>query len=164
VVAFQVPVWCQGKDSLVGRLPRCRIERSARTATKLASCWSLELNLALNGRPSSRRKWCREIAPLSWSRGSGSGSTRRSGRHAVTVVRRLERDVFPWLGGRPIGDITAVELHRVEARGALRRHIGSSRSADKFFDTPLPRDGHHATLAQTFVAPCHPLEKLIMER
>jgi integrase len=43
--------------------------------------------------------------------------------HAATVIRRLERDVFPWLGPRPVGEITAVELlevlRRVEARGAL---------------------------------------------
>ena len=43
--------------------------------------------------------------------------------HAATVIRRLERDVLPWLGVRPIADITAVELlqllRRIEARGAL---------------------------------------------
>jgi len=43
--------------------------------------------------------------------------------HAETVRRRLEGDVFPWLGARPVNEITAVELlevlRRVEARGAL---------------------------------------------
>jgi integrase len=43
--------------------------------------------------------------------------------HAVTVIRRLERDIFPWLGSRPIAEITPVELlaalRRVESRGAL---------------------------------------------
>lgn len=43
--------------------------------------------------------------------------------HADTTLRRLERDVFPWLGGRPIGDIKAPDvlevLRRVETRGAL---------------------------------------------
>lgn len=43
--------------------------------------------------------------------------------HASKVIRRLERDVFPWVGGRPIAEITAPELlavlRRVEARGAL---------------------------------------------
>jgi hypothetical protein len=37
-------------------------------------------------------------------------------------MRRLERDVFPWIGNRPIGDIHAPEiltvLRRIEARGA----------------------------------------------
>lgn len=43
--------------------------------------------------------------------------------HADKIINRLERDVFPWLGGRPIGEITAPELltvlRRVESRGAL---------------------------------------------
>jgi integrase len=43
--------------------------------------------------------------------------------HAKVVIRRLERDVFPWLGGRPVGQIGAPELlamlRRVESRGAL---------------------------------------------
>ena len=42
--------------------------------------------------------------------------------HADKIIQRLERDVFPWLGGRPIADIAAPELltvvHRIEKRGA----------------------------------------------
>ncbi len=43
--------------------------------------------------------------------------------HADKIVQRLEKDVLPWLGGRPIADITAPDLlataRRIEARGAL---------------------------------------------
>ena len=43
--------------------------------------------------------------------------------HREKVIRRLEKDVFPWLGGRPIAEITAPELlatiRRIEARGAV---------------------------------------------
>jgi integrase len=43
--------------------------------------------------------------------------------HAKTIIRRLERDVFPWLGGRPVAEVTPPELltvlRRVESRGAL---------------------------------------------
>lgn len=43
--------------------------------------------------------------------------------HAEKLIRRLEREVFPWLGARPIGEINAPELlavlRRIEARGAL---------------------------------------------
>lgn len=43
--------------------------------------------------------------------------------HSKTVLRRLERDIFPWLGSRPIAEITAPELlaviRKVEGRGAL---------------------------------------------
>jgi integrase len=43
--------------------------------------------------------------------------------HTRTVRTRLENDVFPWLGARPIGEINAPELltilRRIESRGAL---------------------------------------------
>lgn len=42
--------------------------------------------------------------------------------HADKVIGRFERDVFPWIGSRPIADITApvllAVLRRIEARGA----------------------------------------------
>ena len=44
-------------------------------------------------------------------------------RHAESLLTRLERDVFPYLGTRPIKDIKAPELltvlRRIESRGAL---------------------------------------------
>ena len=43
--------------------------------------------------------------------------------HADKVIQRLDKDVFPWLGGKPIAEITASELltvlRRIENRGAL---------------------------------------------
>jgi integrase len=43
--------------------------------------------------------------------------------HGEKIIRRLERDIFPWIGARPVGDITAPELlavlRRIEARGRL---------------------------------------------
>lgn len=43
--------------------------------------------------------------------------------HADKIIRRLERDVFPWLGSKPIQAIKPPELlqvlKRVEARGAI---------------------------------------------
>lgn len=47
----------------------------------------------------------------------------RSGRHAEYVLRRLEADVFPAIGAKAIGDVTAPQLlamaKKIEARGAL---------------------------------------------
>src|SRR5262249_37601939 len=44
-------------------------------------------------------------------------------KHGERILRRLERDVFPWLGKRPISEIKASELlavlRRIESRGAL---------------------------------------------
>ena len=46
-----------------------------------------------------------------------------SPNHANRIVRRLERDIFPWIGGSPVADITAPQLleviRRIEQRGAL---------------------------------------------
>lgn len=43
--------------------------------------------------------------------------------HSEKIIRRLEADVFPWIGSRPINEINAPELlkvvQRVEARGAI---------------------------------------------
>ncbi len=43
--------------------------------------------------------------------------------HGDKIIRRLERDVFPWIGNRPIAEITAPELlavlRRIETRGAV---------------------------------------------
>jgi integrase len=43
--------------------------------------------------------------------------------HSTKIIRRLERDVFPWLGGRPIAELKAPEIlatmRRIEGRGTL---------------------------------------------
>ncbi|MBS0217522.1 MAG: tyrosine-type recombinase/integrase [Proteobacteria bacterium] len=47
----------------------------------------------------------------------------RSPRHADYVLRRLESDVFPALGRKPVGEVTAPQLlamaKRIESRGAI---------------------------------------------
>lgn len=43
--------------------------------------------------------------------------------HSSRIIRRFERDIFPWLGNRPISAISAPEvleaIRRIEQRGAL---------------------------------------------
>ena len=43
--------------------------------------------------------------------------------HSSKIIARLENDVFPWIGTRPVTDVTAPELlaaiRRIESRGAL---------------------------------------------
>lgn len=43
--------------------------------------------------------------------------------HSSKIITRLEKDIFPWLGARPITEISAPELlavmRRIESRGAL---------------------------------------------
>ncbi|MDA1305579.1 MAG: integrase arm-type DNA-binding domain-containing protein [Nitrospirae bacterium] len=46
-----------------------------------------------------------------------------SANHANRIISRLERDIFPWIGGKPIADLTPPQLletiRRIEERGAL---------------------------------------------
>jgi hypothetical protein len=57
------------------------------------------------------REWHSKNAPR-WASG-----------HSEKILRRFEKDLFPWLGTRPVGEITAPELlsalRRIEERGAL---------------------------------------------
>ena len=89
--------------------------------------------------------------------------------HADRIVRRLERDIFPWLGDRPIAEVTSPELlsvlRRIENRGALetahRAHqncgqifryaVATGRAArDPGYDLkgalPPVKEKHHATI------------------
>ena len=64
-----------------------------------------------NGFEQIAREWYEQQKP-SWT-----------ADHAITVIRRLEVNVFPWLGAKTITDISAPELltclRRVESRGAI---------------------------------------------
>jgi len=89
--------------------------------------------------------------------------------HALTIMSRLERDVFPWIGTRPITDIKAPELltvlRRIESRGALetahrvrtiagqvfRYAVATGRaerdpSGDLRGALPQPGEKHHAAI------------------
>lgn len=89
--------------------------------------------------------------------------------HADTTLQRLERDVFPWLGSKPVNEIKPVDvlsvLRRVEGRGALetahrvrticgqvlRYAVATGRAerdsaADLRGALPPVREKHHAAL------------------
>jgi integrase len=89
--------------------------------------------------------------------------------HAVKIMRRLELDLFPWIGKRPITEIKATELlaalRRVESRGALesahriraiagqvfRYAVATGRadrdpSGDLKGALPQPNEKHHAAI------------------
>jgi integrase len=91
--------------------------------------------------------------------------------HASKIIQRFEKDVFPWLGGRPIAEITAPELlavlRRIESRGALdtahRAHQNSGQvfryavatgraqrdpSGDLRGALPPARGGHFAAIIE----------------
>ena len=89
--------------------------------------------------------------------------------HSSRTILRLEKDVFPWIGTRPIGEISAPELltvlRRIENRGALetakrihqscgqifRYAVATGRaqrdpSADLKGALPPTRQKHHASI------------------
>lgn len=91
--------------------------------------------------------------------------------HAERIARRLERDLYPWLGARPIGEIKAPELlavlRRIEGRGAqetahramqncgqvFRYAVATGRAerdptADLRGALPPPKARHHASILE----------------
>lgn len=77
-----------------------------RKATK-----SARANLVANSFEVVAREWFNKYS-VNWARD-----------HSKRIIRRLERDIFPWIGSRPISLINAQELltvvRRIEERGAL---------------------------------------------
>ena len=57
--------------------------------------------------------------------------------HADKIINRLEKDVFPWLGGKAIADITAPDvlavLRRIENRGVLETAHRASGNCSQVF-------------------------------
>lgn len=107
-----------------------------------------------------------EIVAREWH---GKFSGQWSQGHADTTLQRLERDVFSWLGAKPVNEIKPVDilavLRRVEGRGALetahrvrticgqvlRYAVATGRAerdsaADLRGALPPVREKHHAAL------------------
>lgn len=78
------------------------VERRAAKASRAAGEGSFEV---------VAREWYEKTLPT-WSE-----------THAKTQMDRMERDLFPWLGERPIAEVTSPELlavlRRIESRGAI---------------------------------------------
>lgn len=91
--------------------------------------------------------------------------------HATKIIERLERDVFPWVGGRPIAAITSFEvltvLRRIAGRGVLETAHRAKGNCSQIFRyaiateraerdpcpdlrgaLPTPAGGHFASLTE----------------
>ena len=89
--------------------------------------------------------------------------------HGDRILRRLENDIFPWLGKRPIAEIKASELltvlRRIENRGALETAHRAMQNCGQVFRyavatgraerdptgdlrgaLPPPKEKHHASI------------------
>lgn len=58
-------------------------------------------------------------------------------KHAARIIRKLENDIFPWIGQRAISEITAPELlktlHRIESRGAIETAHRAHQTCGQIF-------------------------------
>ena len=65
---------------------------------------------------------------------------RLAARYCALLLARLEADVFPYIGSRPIAEVDAPELldvlRRVEKRGVIETARRLRKSAVRFFDMP----------------------------
>jgi integrase len=57
--------------------------------------------------------------------------------HSDKILRRLERDVFPWIGARPVSSITAADvlsvIRRIEARGVTETAHRAAQNLGQVF-------------------------------
>ena len=57
--------------------------------------------------------------------------------HSSKIIRRLESDVFPWIGGKPIAEIKAFELRlaikKIESRGVLETAHRALQNCSQIF-------------------------------
>jgi integrase len=85
----------------------------------------MRLDRSENSFEAVAREWFAKFSP-NWAKG-----------HAEKIIQRLERDVFPWLGGRPIGEIKAPELlavlRRIENRGVLETAHRAKQNCGQIF-------------------------------
>lgn len=67
--------------------------------------------------------------------------------HAGKVLARLENDVFPWIGGKPVAEVAAQGLLAVprRIRGRWTPRTGRGRTAGRSSATPSPPGGPGAT-------------------
>lgn len=79
-----------------------------------------EIRKAMKAAKADRAANSFEVVAREWF---AKRSTAWADNHGGRILNRLERDIFPWIGGRPIAEITPPELlatvRRIEERGAI---------------------------------------------
>lgn len=64
--------------------------------------------------------------------------------HSGRTHKRLENDVFPWIGGKPVAEITASEvlavLRRIEGRGTLDTAHRAHQTCSQVSAMPSPQN------------------------
>lgn len=85
----------------------------------------MQTERAANSFEAVAREWFSKYSPA-WAAG-----------HSEKIIRRLERDLFPWIGGRPIAELSAPDLlevlRRIEERGAVETAHRAKQNAGQVF-------------------------------
>ena len=109
-----------------------------------------------NRKVQKMREWREQQTVSKLLLGSGFPNTGPgwSVSHSERTLRRLENDVFPWIGGRPIAEITAQEvlgvLRRIEGRGTLDTAHRAHQNCSQVFRYAVQPGGPYVIRRQTF--------------
>lgn len=100
-------------------------KKTARTAREALSANSFEL---------VAREWHKSMkSDNAWT-----------AEHAETIINRLEKDIFPWIGSKPITEVTAKDLReillRVKGRGVIETARRCRTIASQVFTYAISRD------------------------
>jgi integrase len=138
--------YADGKEGrmALGRYPDVKLTaaRKARDAAKLQKSQGLN---PVQVRKEQKRKFLLpdgdtfKVVALEWY---GKQAPQWSESHAQRSMRQLERDLFPWIGERPMAEIHAMELlvtlQKIEDRGAIETADRVRMLARQIWDYWLP--------------------------
>lgn len=106
----------EAREKLASGIDPGEAKKADKRAARLAAVTSFE---------AVAREWFAKHAPT-WAEG-----------HSSKIIARLENDVFPWLGKRPISEIQPAEVfdvvRRIESRGTLDTAHRAKQNCSKIF-------------------------------
>ncbi len=124
-MATQIPFWGKEKRLSLGVYPDISLKEARERRDDARKLLANEIDPSENRKAVKAAKVERagnifEVVAREWY---AKHSPNWSANHGNRIIRRLERDIFPWLGGKPIAEISAPQLleviRRIEQRGAL---------------------------------------------
>ncbi len=101
-----------------------KLARQRRDEARKLLAWEIDPSAYRKARKRSRREWARNSFEAVATEWLAKHSPNWSADHARYLERELRKNVFPWIGTKPVGELTAPELlsvvRRVEEGGRLK--------------------------------------------
>lgn len=125
MVAPEIPVWGKEKRLSLGVYPDVSLKDARERRDDARKLLANDIDPSENRKAAKAAQVERagnsfEVIAREWY---AKHSPNWSANHGDRIIRRLERDIFPWIGGAPITEIAAPRLleviRRIEQRGAL---------------------------------------------